>query len=143
MTRPAWIDSTTWIMSRACVAIRSQSISSAEQRIDMLIADRLGRAIEDGVAQAAHAWHQLDAEQAAQAEDWLALALGVGMQRVGLDRRAVLHQRIQDVDRLPHAAGDEAGEQGDVGVGDVVVGDAAIAAVANVPGADADCSRAA
>ncbi len=27
MTTPAWIDSTTWIMSRACVAITSQSIS--------------------------------------------------------------------------------------------------------------------
>ena len=27
MTTPAWIDSTTWIMSGACVAIRSQSIS--------------------------------------------------------------------------------------------------------------------
>jgi hypothetical protein len=27
ITRPAWIDSTTWIMSRACVAVRSQSTS--------------------------------------------------------------------------------------------------------------------
>ena len=121
-------------MSRACVAIRSQSISSAEQRVDMLVADRFVRAIEDGVAQAAHARHQLDAEEAAQAEDWLALTLGVGMKRVGLDRRAVLHQPIKDVDRLPHAAGDEAGEQGDVGIGDVVVSDTAIAAIANVPG---------
>ena len=38
------------------------------------------------------------------------------------------------MDRLPHAAGDEAGEQGDVGIGDVVVSDAAIATVTNVPG---------
>ena len=48
--------------------------------------------------------------------------------------RAVLQQPVQDVDGLPDAAGDEAGEQGDVAVGDVVVGDAAIAAVADVPG---------
>ena len=109
---------------------------SAEQRVDMLVADGLGRAIEDGVTQAAHARHQLDAEQSAETEDRLALALGVGVQRVGLDRRAVLHQPIQDVDGLPHAAGDEAGEQSDVGVGDVVVGDAAIAAVADVARAD-------
>ena len=106
-----------------------------EQRIDMLIADRLGGAIENGVAQAAHARHQLDAKEPAQAEDRLALALGVGMKRVGLDLRPVLQQPIKDVDRLPHAAGDEAGEQGDVAIGDVVVSDAAIAAVANVPGA--------
>ena len=68
-----------------------------------------------------------------QAEE-LALALGISMKRIGLNRRAVLHQRIKDVDRLPHAAGDEAGEQGDVGIGDVVVCDAAIAAIANVRG---------
>ena len=109
---------------------------SAEQRIDMLVADGFGRTIEDGVTQAAHARHQLDAEQSAETEDRFALALGVGMERVGLDRRAILHQPIQDVDRLPYAAGDEAGEQSDVGVGDVVVGDAAIAAIADMARAD-------
>jgi hypothetical protein len=31
MTCPAWIDSATWILSRACVAIRSQSISPLKQ----------------------------------------------------------------------------------------------------------------
>ena len=70
-----------------------------------------------------------------------ALALRVGMQRVWLDLGTVLHQSIQDVNRLPDAAGDEAGEQGDVAVGDVVVGDAAIAAVADVMGADRLFSR--
>ena len=136
MTRPAWIDSTTWIMSRACVAIRSQSISSLNSASICCIADRFAGAIEDGVAQAAHARHQLDAEEPTQAEDGLALTLGIGMKRVGLNLRTVLHQRVKDMDRLPHPAGDEAGEQGDVGVGDVVVGDPAIAAVADVAGAD-------
>ena len=35
-----------------------------EQRVDMLIADRFIGAIENGVAQPAHAWHQLDAKEA-------------------------------------------------------------------------------
>jgi hypothetical protein len=76
----------------------------------------------------------LDAKETAQTEGWLALTLRVGMKCVGLDHRAILHEPIKDVDRLPHAAGDEAGEQGDVGIGDVVVSDAAIATVTNVPG---------
>jgi hypothetical protein len=105
---------------------------SAEQRVDVLVADRLGRAIEHRVAQTAHARHQLDAERPAQTKDRLALTLRVGMKRVGLNLRAVLEQRIQDVDSLPDAAGNEAGEQGDVGVSDVMVRDAAIPAIANV-----------
>ena len=36
---------------------------------------------------------------------------------------------------FPYAAWDEAGEQRDVGISDVVIGDAVIAAVADVPGA--------
>src|SRR5271155_3288613 len=103
----------------------------SEKRVDMLVADRLVGAIEGSVAQAAHARHQLDAEEPTQAEDGLALALGISVKRIGLDRRAVLHQRIKDMDCLPHPAGDEAGEQGDVGIGDVVVSNTAIA---NVPG---------
>ena len=109
---------------------------SAKQRVDMPIEDGLDRTVEDGVTQAAHPRHQLDAEHSAETEDGLALALGVGMQRVGLDRRAILHQAIQDVNGLPYIAGNEAGEQSDVGIGYVVVGDAAIAAVADMARAD-------
>src|ERR1700733_12741381 len=108
----------------------------SEQRVDVLIADRFARAIEDCIAQPAHARHQLDAEKPTQSEDWLALALGISVKRIGLNRRAVLHQRIEDVDRLPHPAGDEAGEQGDVGIGDVVVCDPTVAAIADVRGSD-------
>jgi hypothetical protein len=36
---------------------------------------------------------------------------------------------LDDVDRLPHPARDEVAEQGDVGVGDMPVGDASIAPV--------------
>ncbi len=38
-----------------------------------------------------------------------------------LDIRGILEQAFEDVDRLPHAAWDEVAEQGDVGIGDVVV----------------------
>src|SRR3954467_11592694 len=58
------------------------------------------------------------------------------MKDVRLDHGAVLDQRVQDMHGLPHAAGDQAGEQRDVGVGDVVVGDAAVTAVADVPRAE-------
>ncbi len=64
------------------------------------------------------------------------LPLRVGMQRVGLDSGAVVQQPVQDVDGLPDAAGNEAGEQRDVVVCDVVIGDPAIAAVADVPGTE-------
>jgi hypothetical protein len=40
----------------------------------------------------------------------------------------------KDVDRLPHPAGDEAGEQGDIEIGDMVVCDTAVPAIADVPG---------
>ena len=112
---------------------------AGEQRVDMGIANLLGRPVQDRIAQAAHARHQLDGEQAAQAEHGLRLTLGVGVQRIGLDDGLVLQQAVEDVDGFPHTAGNEAVEQRDVVVGDVVVGDAAlaaIAAVADVSGAE-------
>src|SRR6266542_4376013 len=93
----------------------------AEQRVKMLIADRLAGTIEDSVADTAHARHQLDAEEPTQAEHGLVLALRIGVERVRLDLRLVLHQRVQDMDRFPDAAGNEAGKQGDVSVGDMMV----------------------
>ena len=60
------------------------------------------------------------------------MSLGVGVDGIWLDGGFVLQQRVQDVDGFPHAARYEAGEERDVGVGDVVVGDPTIAAVAEV-----------
>jgi hypothetical protein len=54
------------------------------------------------------------------------------MKRIGLNLRTVFHQRIKNMNRLPDTAGDEAGEQGNIGVGDVVVSDTAISTVADV-----------
>src|SRR5271163_3635468 len=105
----------------------------AEQRVQMLISSRLAGTIEDRVADAAHARHELDAEEPTQAEYGFVLALRIGMERVRLNLGLVLHQRVQDMDRFPDTAGNEAGEQRDIAIGDVVVGDAAVAAISNMP----------
>jgi hypothetical protein len=65
-------------------------------------------------------------------EDGLRLPLGVGMKSVGLDVAFVLEQTVEDVDRLPDAARNEVAEEGDVGVGDLVVADASVSAIADV-----------
>jgi hypothetical protein len=59
-----------------------------------------------------------------------------GQNQSGLDRGAVLYQPVQYVDRLPNAARNEAGEQRNVAVGDVVVGNTAVSTIADVLGAD-------
>ena len=63
-----------------------------------------------------------------------ALAVRVGVHRVGLQERAVLGHEVEDGVALVGAAGQEAREQRDVGVGDQVVADPAVAAVADVVG---------
>ena len=102
----------------------------------MLVANGFPRAVKDDVVPVAHARHQLDAEEPAQTENRFALALSIGVERVRLDRGTVLYQPVQNVDCLPDTAWDEAGEQRNVAVGDMVVSDTAIATVTNVLGAD-------
>jgi hypothetical protein len=59
------------------------------------------------------------------------MALGIGVHRGRLDVRSVLEQTLKDVDGFPDATWDEVAEQGDIGVRDVVIGDPAVAAVAD------------
>jgi hypothetical protein len=40
---------------------------------------------------------------------------------LGLDVRGVLEQPIENIDGFPHSARDKVAEQGDIGVGDVIV----------------------
>lgn len=54
------------------------------------------------------------------------------MEDVRLDIALVFEQAIQDIDGLPDAARNEVAEESDVGVGDMVVTDAAIAAIADM-----------
>ena len=58
--------------------------------------------------------------------------LRVRVHGVRLNIGPVLQQAIDDIHRLPDAAGDEVAEQGDVAVGHVMVGDAAVSPVADV-----------
>jgi hypothetical protein len=68
-------------------------------------------------------------EQVGQGEHRERLALRVGVHRGRPEPGLLLQQPVDDVDGLPHPAGDEPGEQGDVGVGDVVIRDPAGPAV--------------
>src|SRR5258707_1163747 len=102
----------------------------------MLVANGFAWAVKDDVVPVAHARHQLDAQQPAQTENRFALALGVGVERVRLDRGTVLYQPVQNVDCLPDTARDEASKKRNVAVGDMGVGDTAISTITNVPGAD-------
>ena len=107
-----------------------------EQRIDMLVTGRFVGPVEGNVSPGPHARHQRDAKEAAKPEDGFALAMRVGVQDAWLDRGWVVEQAVQNMHGLPNAAGNEGREQRDIVVGDVVVGDAAVAAIADVPGTD-------
>ncbi len=103
-----------------------------EERVDVIVLRCGVRPVELGVVPGPHARQQLDAEQVCQAENRLALAMGVGVDGVDLELRAILKQPVEDVDRLPDPAGDEVAEQRDVGRRNVMVGDAAVAAITDV-----------
>ena len=68
----------------------------AEQRVDVRVVAVLVRPGEVQVLPVADARHQPDSEQVGQAEDRRTLALGVGVEGVGLERRPVLADEVQD-----------------------------------------------
>ena len=105
----------------------------AEQRVDVLVDQLAVSAVEDQVLPVADPGQQLEPEQVRERVHRVALPLGVGVDRVRIHVRALLEQPLDDVHGLPHAARDEVREQRDVVVGDVVVGDPAVPAVADVP----------
>jgi hypothetical protein len=91
-----------------------------------------GGPVEPQVLPVADPGQQIEAEEVRQGVHWVALALGVGVDRVRLGVGQVPQHALDDVDGLPDAARDEVREQRDVVVSDVVVGDPAVAAVADV-----------
>ena len=103
-----------------------------EQGVDVAVAHGPVGPVEDGVGPGAHPREQIDAEEVGERENRLALAVSVGVDGIRLEVGTVLQQGIEDVDGFPYTAGDEVAEQRDVGRRDVVVGDPAIAAVADV-----------
>ncbi len=104
-----------------------------EQGVDVAVGLVGGGAEPLQILPVADARHQLDAQQERQAIHRGALRLGIAVDGVGLDVRPVLDQAVEQVDRLPYPAGDEVGEQRHVGVAHMVVGDAAVSAVADMP----------
>src|SRR5690606_18826661 len=102
-----------------------------EQGVDMPVAHLGIGAVEGEVLEVAYPRQQVDAEQVGESEDREGLALGVGVYGVRPDLRLVRKERVDEVDGFPHPAGDEPGEERNVGVGDEMVGDPAVAAVAD------------
>ena len=98
----------------------------------MLVAHLLAGAVEDEVLPVAYARHKLDAQDICEAEDRRALAMSIGVHRVGLDVAFVLIEQVEDVRAFIGATWDEVAEQGDVQVGNVVVADSAKTAIADV-----------
>ena len=68
-------------------------------------------------------------KRAAKTKDRFGLPMRIGIQGVGLQGGVVLEQAIENVDRFPHAAGDEVAEQGDIRITDMVVRDASETAI--------------
>jgi hypothetical protein len=101
----------------------------AKEGVDVLVADALAGPIEDEIFPVPDAWHQLNPQQVGEPEDSGGLALGIRVQDIRLDIGGVLQEPVEDVHRLPHTAGDEVAEEGNIRVRDVVVGDPTIAAV--------------
>ena len=58
--------------------------------------------------------------------------MGITVNRIGLDIRFVVEQPIKKVKRLKDSAGNETAEERNVGVRDVIVANASVAAVADM-----------
>jgi len=96
-----------------------------EEAVDVPVAGVGAGSVEVQVVPVADAGQQLEPQQRGEPVDRQRLALGVGMDHIGLDVGVVVQQPVEDVDRFPHPTRDESGEQGDVGVGNVPVRDPA------------------
>ena len=103
-----------------------------ELRVDVVVVAVAVRPAHIQTLPVANTRHQFDTKEIGEREDGFRLSLRVGMKYVKLDVAIVLEKAIKDVDRLPNAARDEVTEDRYVVVGDMVVTDPAIAAVADV-----------
>ena len=103
-----------------------------KKRIDMAVVDGARGPKELEVFPVADARHQLNPQQMRQPKHQRALALGIGMEYVGLDVRRILQETIENVDGFPYPTWDKVAEQCDVRVRDVIVSDPAIPPIANM-----------
>src|SRR6266567_1835856 len=86
----------------------------AEQGVDVGVGDLGVGPEEHAVLEVADAWQQVEPEQVGQPEDREALPLGIGVDLLRLGLALLLQQPVNDVDGLPHPAGEKAREKGDV-----------------------------
>jgi hypothetical protein len=91
-----------------------------EQLADVLDGKGFVRQIQRQIFPVADARHPLDRQEVSQPKDAFRLALGIGMQGVGADFRAIFQQTVEDVHRFPNPAGDKTAEQRDIRVGHVI-----------------------
>lgn len=103
-----------------------------EERIDMVIVGLSGRAIEVEILPVPDPGHQADAQEVGQPKNGQVLALGIGVNGRRLDRRAVANQTIQDVNGFPNPTRNEMTEEQDVRIAHMMVGNASVAAIANM-----------
>ena len=98
----------------------------------MLVGGAAIDSVEGHIVPRPHPGHEFNAQEGRQAKDRLRLAVGIGMQGVGLERGRVSEQAIKNVDRFPHPAGNEVAEQGNIRIADMVVRDASKMAVTHM-----------
>jgi len=102
-----------WKMTRLASRVLSlMSFSCVDVRVDQVLAGPE----EDQVLEVADAGHQVEPEQGRQGKDRRRLALRIGMDGGGLDVGLAGQQALDQVHRLPHATGDEPGEERHVSV---------------------------
>jgi hypothetical protein len=78
-----------------------------EQGVHVLVATGSFRPVQRQIFPIADGRHQLNAEEIDQRKNRRILALGVGVQCVGLNIALILQQPVQDVNGFPDAARDE------------------------------------
>jgi len=98
----------------------------------VLVTTAGARSIQFPILPVADARDQCDVHEIGQAKNRFGLALGIGVQGLRLRNRSIALEKVENVVALPGATGDEIGEEGDVGAGDMIVADATVATVANM-----------
>src|SRR6266446_7146785 len=80
----------------------------------------------------AYARHQLNSQQVGQSKNREVLTMSISVNGRRFDGGLIAHQNIEDIDCLTHATRDEMTEEQDVRIAHMMVGNASVAAIANM-----------
>jgi hypothetical protein len=105
---------------------------AAEEGLDAGVALRGIGPIQLELAPATNPWHQLNAEQIREPEEPVRLAVGIGMDLLGVEVGEVKQERIEDIGCFVSPTRNESAEERDVVIGNVPVRDAAGLTIADV-----------